>query len=181
MKKIYLIPVSQYDRHRDVHRVHRVSRCLPGYYKQIEKQKLLKFLFTDGSVTSAETLWTLAMAKQNEFFFVFRYGDTTPLGHVFFNGFMGYTAYGHLGLLRENFKTGTEIAEGIIQAIISFKRLDGSPYIKDLLGLTPAFNYALCTILTNVGFQVITRLRNTLYFKALDKYVDGILLKRKMV
>lgn len=180
MCDIRLIPVSCYDGRRKVHRVHPVANCLSGYYTQLEKQGLLKFVFHDGSVTSKETLWALAMAKTTEFFLVFEYGSSVPLGHVFFNGFMGYTAYGHFGLLREHFKRAPDIAKGILYRLTNFKRIDGTPYLKELLGLTPSFNYAMCSILTDLGFQVLARLRNTLYFKAKNKYVDGILLKRTL-
>jgi hypothetical protein len=155
---------------------------LPTYFHNLKEDGLLKHAFYDGSVQDLRAFWALVFNPNVTFTLIFKpykdRKDMAVVGHMYFTNHAGYCANVHFNLLRKYHKDAIEIGEECLSTVKKLTRADGTPFATSLIGLTPETNFAALKTIKRLGFEEITRLKDSCFLYHYNKYVDGVLTRK---
>jgi hypothetical protein len=112
-----------------------------------------RIVFNDQDITSSENFIKLARARQVIMYLVYVGNERAAV--TWLNGFEGYSARIHHCFFRPFYRESVSIARSVIEQLFQVKRLDGSPMVKTLIGLTPVSNRLAVRFARKVGMNVI--------------------------
>lgn len=169
------------------------TKLLALYWELMEIHNIRDHSFYDGRISTFEQFAGFVFNGMADFFLIFEVDVSNvthpaaptakkpelvkPVGHVHLTNFQGYVAQVHFGFLPVIHKIGIEVAEKVIQGIFNIARVDGSPYVEEMFGITPMVNRGTRKLLESVGFEILTTLKKACYINKTGKYYDGVLSK----
>ena len=159
----------------------RWSVILMEYWKQLERDGLVRQAFPDGLVATLEQFMDLALSPAILFFLCLDTEKMRPCGVCHLTDFHGYSAMVHFSVLRAyHGKEAKNMVDYALSVISGIKRQDGSPCVSTLIGLTPTTNRPAVRFLKRVGFEPLTVIKNSMFIADHQKWVDAILSKKEL-
>jgi hypothetical protein len=127
-----------------------------AYYDALESDHLVEQSFSDGSISSKQDF--VSMTDTNVLIIGTRNG--APASHVNLNGFHGRAAQAHFSVLRSfHGQVALDMAKTMIDALFQLKRQDGTPLIKQLIGITPVTNPLAVRFSQRIGYRKLAILK----------------------
>lgn len=153
------------------------AKYVDDYYFMLKEQRLLEYAFFDGSAKTETDFAKTIVNPMVIFAFIYDDPNGFPVGHVHLTNVVGYCAMGHFCILRDYHKYSIEIAKDSIEGVFSLKRTDGSPFLLNILGITPVSNKAAINFIQKIGFKPLCTLRKACMMFYKNKYEDGLLTR----
>lgn len=146
------------------------------HFEDLRDSNLLDKAFYDGSVKTAEDMVTFACRPELLFFLVLdNERDLEVCAHFHLTNFMGRAAMVHFSV-GSNYlgKVAIRMVKAILAKIFRMKRIDGTPLVTSLVGVTPVDNKLACRFIKAVGFEPQTIIKESCDF-ADGTFRDGLI------
>ena len=155
----------------------KASEFMEDYYKALIDQGLLEHAYFDGSAKTGKDFVNISLSSIVLFSFIFDNSSEIdfPIGHVCLTNFTGYCAMAHFNILRPYHQKAVEVGKEGLEVIKRLKRKDKTPFICNLLGITPVTNRAARLFARRIGFEPIAILNKACHMYYKNKHVDGVL------
>lgn len=124
---------------------------LTGIWERIGTKQ--QILFAGREVEDAANFIKLARADSSVFFVVVL--GTEPAAITWLNGWEGYCARIHQCFFKEYYGQALSIAREVAGRLFKIKRIDGTPMVKTLIGLTPTPNRLAIRFAKKSGFKTV--------------------------
>jgi hypothetical protein len=156
------------------------------WFHRIKAEETLRWLFFDGSVTTAEELVRVVKAGGSFWFTVWTgrqnaegEGEGVKLemaGFFWISNFMGNSAYFHYVIYKKFWGTESrKIGRAVLNCIFGIGAADHMPMVGQLLGLTPINNVPAVRYAREAGFEMVGKIPGVYYDIYENKAVDGVL------
>lgn len=109
-----------------------------------------RVLFSGEDVASPADFAQLARANSAIFFVVYVSGKQAAVSWL--NGWEGYAARGHQAFFKDFYGSSVMIAREVAAQMFEMQRVDGTPMVKTIIGLTPVPNRLAIRFARKVGF-----------------------------
>ena len=174
------LPVLDVDPEKGTAVVARCAAHLDKYYEIIDNDGTKRWGFYDGGAETPRDLLKLALSLDNIFCLCYEESNlSAPVGHIMLTRFNGYCAMVHYNVVRKHHFRAFEICASVLTKIFELCRLDGTPLVQTLVGLTPKSNRAARKLNEKLGFEEIGQLKRACHMKYWNKFDTGIITKRE--
>lgn len=137
-----------------------------------------KTVFNDLDVITFSDFLNLVLSSDNHFFYIME--SHNPVAFMWLNGWEGYAARCHYVFFKAYYGRSVEICRDIVARIFEMKRLDGTPLVKTMVGLTPITNRLAVRMIERVGFIKAAEIPDAVWLAAENRSVTGIISYRSI-